>query len=128
MARGDPMIHVRVTDELKSQLEETAREAGRSINAEVVHRLLLSYRYESEREAAIAKAKREEEALFGEEDKEWEKIQEEMHEADMANEGAARRYESLMHLDGDLDTEDLLDLLKIRLERLQRQIYCQRKR
>ncbi|WP_408876692.1 Arc family DNA-binding protein [Gluconobacter wancherniae] len=39
MARGDPMLHIRVTDELKSRLEESAQFFGRSMNAEISQRL-----------------------------------------------------------------------------------------
>lgn len=33
------MIHVRISEELKGILEREARESGRSLNAEVVHRI-----------------------------------------------------------------------------------------
>lgn len=37
------MIHVRVTDKLKMQLEEAAKASGRSMNAEIVQRLEASF-------------------------------------------------------------------------------------
>ncbi|MBS1065914.1 Arc family DNA-binding protein [Gluconobacter kondonii] len=33
------MLHVRVSDDLKSRLERAAKESGRSMNAEIVQRL-----------------------------------------------------------------------------------------
>lgn len=39
MTRRDPMIHVRVPDELKDKLGSLAKGSGRSMNAEIVHRL-----------------------------------------------------------------------------------------
>lgn len=37
------MLHVRVTDDLKSRLEQAAKSAGRSMNAEIVQRLEQSF-------------------------------------------------------------------------------------
>ncbi|WP_181418198.1 Arc family DNA-binding protein [Komagataeibacter oboediens] len=39
MTKRDPMIHVRVPDELKATLEKSAKANGRSMNAEIVYRL-----------------------------------------------------------------------------------------
>lgn len=74
MARGDPLLHVRVSEELKERLEKAAKEAGRSMNAEIIQRLesttqneipLVEFlRDESEElEWALAGARREQEAL-----------------------------------------------------------------
>ena len=43
MARIDPQINVRVAAEFKKKLEHAAIENGRSLNAEVVHRLEQSF-------------------------------------------------------------------------------------
>lgn len=42
------MIHVRVTDELKSRLEASAKADGRSLNAEIVHLLDFALRARGE--------------------------------------------------------------------------------
>lgn len=39
MAKRDPMIHVRVPDDLKESLEREAKANGRSLNAEVLRRI-----------------------------------------------------------------------------------------
>lgn len=39
MTKNESQIHVRVPDDLKSHLEESAKISGRSLNAEVVKRL-----------------------------------------------------------------------------------------
>lgn len=39
MARGDPEIRVRIPEDLKSQIEESAREHSRSLSGEVTLRL-----------------------------------------------------------------------------------------
>jgi len=39
MARDDPQFRIRLPAELKSRIEEEAARAGRSLNAEIVHRL-----------------------------------------------------------------------------------------
>jgi hypothetical protein len=46
MARTDPQFNLRVPIELKQQVENAARESGRSINAEAVFRLEQSFRNE----------------------------------------------------------------------------------
>lgn len=43
MARTDPQFNLRVPQELKRQVEDAAKESGRSINAEAVHRLEESF-------------------------------------------------------------------------------------
>lgn len=43
MAREDPQLKIRFTLELKRQVEEAAREHGRSLNAEVTARLQASF-------------------------------------------------------------------------------------
>lgn len=43
MARTDPQFNLRVPQELKQQVEDAAKESGRSINAEAVHRLEESF-------------------------------------------------------------------------------------
>ena len=43
MAREDPQMKLRLSPELKARVEEAARAAGRSTNAEVVHRLQMSF-------------------------------------------------------------------------------------
>jgi len=43
MARTDPQFNLRVPIELKQQVEEAAKESGRSINAEAVYRLGQSF-------------------------------------------------------------------------------------
>lgn len=47
MARIDPQINVRVAAEFKKKLEHAAIENGRSLNAEVVHRLEQSFTAQS---------------------------------------------------------------------------------
>lgn len=44
MARTDPQFNLRVPIELKQQVENAAKESGRSINAEAVFRLEQSFR------------------------------------------------------------------------------------
>jgi len=44
MARTDPQFNLRVPQELKQQVENAARESGRSINAEAVFRLEQSFK------------------------------------------------------------------------------------
>jgi len=44
MARTDPQFNLRVPQELKQQVEDAAKESGRSINAEAVFRLEQSFR------------------------------------------------------------------------------------
>lgn len=39
MARDDPMMRFRAPTELKARIEEAASKNGRSLNAEIVHRL-----------------------------------------------------------------------------------------
>lgn len=43
MARTDPQVNVRMPAELKEQLEAAARESGRSVTGELIHRLQLSF-------------------------------------------------------------------------------------
>lgn len=43
MARRDPMIHLRVSEELKDSLEREAKANGRSLNSEVVTRIESSF-------------------------------------------------------------------------------------
>jgi hypothetical protein len=43
MARTDPQFNLRVPTELKQQVEDAAKESGRSINAEAVYRLGQSF-------------------------------------------------------------------------------------
>ena len=43
MARDDPHFRLRLPPELKAQVEEAARAAGRSINTEIVQRLEASF-------------------------------------------------------------------------------------
>jgi predicted DNA-binding protein len=43
MAREDPQMKLRVPTELKARVEEAAQHAGRSLNAEIVHRLERSF-------------------------------------------------------------------------------------
>lgn len=43
MARTDPQFNLRVPQELKQQVEDAAKESGRSINAEAVYRLEESF-------------------------------------------------------------------------------------
>ena len=47
MARRDPQINVRVPEELKDKLHQSAAESGRSVNSEIVTRLELSLLSES---------------------------------------------------------------------------------
>jgi hypothetical protein len=49
MARIDPQINVRIAAEFKKKLEHAAIENGRSLNAEVVHRLEQSFTAQSAR-------------------------------------------------------------------------------
>jgi len=44
MARTDPQFNLRVPQELKQQVENAAKESGRSINAEAVFRLEQSFK------------------------------------------------------------------------------------
>lgn len=46
MARTDPQFNLRVPIELKQQVENAAKESGRSINAEAVFRLEQSFKNE----------------------------------------------------------------------------------
>lgn len=39
MARDDPQVNIRMPERVKSALEEAARDNGRSLTAEIVHRL-----------------------------------------------------------------------------------------
>lgn len=39
MAREDPQLKLRLTEEMKDRVTETARENGRSVNAEIVARI-----------------------------------------------------------------------------------------
>lgn len=50
MARDDPMMRFRAPQELKSKIEASATENGRSLNAEIVHRLELSFESATPRE------------------------------------------------------------------------------
>jgi predicted DNA-binding protein len=43
MAREDPQMKLRLPAELKARVEEAAQHAGRSLNAEIVHRLERSF-------------------------------------------------------------------------------------
>ncbi|MCP1274814.1 Arc family DNA-binding protein [Gluconobacter albidus] len=43
MARDDPMMRFRAPKDLKSKIEESASQNGRSLNAEIVHRLEASF-------------------------------------------------------------------------------------
>jgi len=43
MSRDDPQMKIRLPEALKTQIEESAAEAGRSLNAEIVERLTRSY-------------------------------------------------------------------------------------
>lgn len=43
MAAEDPMMRIRIPPELKAQVEEAARAANRSMNAEIIHRLEVSF-------------------------------------------------------------------------------------
>jgi hypothetical protein len=43
MAREDPQMKLRLPPELKARVEDAARAAGRSINAEIVQRLQASF-------------------------------------------------------------------------------------
>jgi predicted DNA-binding protein len=43
MSREDPQLRIRLPVELKEKVEETAKANGRSINAEIVHRLDVSF-------------------------------------------------------------------------------------
>jgi hypothetical protein len=43
MAREDPQLKLRLSAELKARVEEAAQHAGRSLNAEIVHRLERSF-------------------------------------------------------------------------------------
>lgn len=56
MAREDPQMKLRLPIELKALVEEAAMEAGRSINAEIVHRLANSFAEEvaSQKPATMA--------------------------------------------------------------------------
>lgn len=42
MARDDPMMRFRAPSELKQKIEEAAAENGRSLNADILHRLEFS--------------------------------------------------------------------------------------
>lgn len=44
MARSDPQINIRLGADLKRQIEEAARLSGRSVTAEIAHRLEFSLR------------------------------------------------------------------------------------
>ena len=48
MARTDPQFNLRIPIELKQQVENAAKESGRSINAEAVFRLEKSFKNEVE--------------------------------------------------------------------------------
>jgi len=48
MARTDPQFNLRVPVKLKQQVENAAKESGRSINAEAVFRLEQSFKNEVE--------------------------------------------------------------------------------
>ncbi|WP_374424774.1 Arc family DNA-binding protein [Chromobacterium sp.] len=43
MARTDPQVNIRMPEVLKGNLQESAFENGRSLNAEIVHRLEMSF-------------------------------------------------------------------------------------
>ncbi|MEF8764894.1 Arc family DNA-binding protein [Stenotrophomonas sp. A3_2] len=43
MARTDPQVNIRIPSALKERLEDVAGESGRSLTAEIVHRLELSF-------------------------------------------------------------------------------------
>lgn len=45
MARDDPQMKIRLPEELKEQIELSAKEWGRSLNAEIVHMLQSYYRH-----------------------------------------------------------------------------------
>jgi plasmid stability protein len=45
MARDDPQMKIRLPDELKEQIEMSAKEWGRSMNAEIVHMLQSYYKH-----------------------------------------------------------------------------------
>jgi len=42
MSDRDPLVHIRMPDELRKTLQERAKEGSRSMNAEIVRRLLES--------------------------------------------------------------------------------------
>ena len=46
MTREDPQMKIRLTDDLKTNIENAARQAGRSMNAEIVARLQQSFNLE----------------------------------------------------------------------------------
>lgn len=39
MSDRDPLVHIRMPDELRKTLQQRAKEGSRSMNAEIVHRL-----------------------------------------------------------------------------------------
>lgn len=43
MSREDPQFRIRLPADLKEKIEESAKDNGRSLNAEIVHRLGLSF-------------------------------------------------------------------------------------
>jgi len=56
MARTDPQVNLRLPAELKASIDEAARNAGRSTNAEVVARLQSSFEDRSDSAATAALA------------------------------------------------------------------------
>ena len=44
MARTDPQLNIRIPSELKDRLEEAATASGRSVTAELIHRIEVSLR------------------------------------------------------------------------------------
>ena len=53
MGREDPQIKLRLSDELKSKIVAAAATTGRSMNAEIVHRLEMTFEAEGETEASL---------------------------------------------------------------------------
>lgn len=48
MARTDIQVNFRIPAELKSKLEQAAKESGRSITSELVHRLEFAFNFENQ--------------------------------------------------------------------------------
>jgi len=114
------MIHVRLPDDFKAQLEASAKAAGRSLNSEVQHRLRASYLYE-EREAQRARDNEAlNDALFAEDEIEAERLAAREAEERDVIEAAIERQVNLHELSQSLDTEDLLDLFRMQIDNMRR--------
>lgn len=64
MARNDPQVNIRLPEELKEALDRGARESGRSLTAEIVHRLQAFVARNLSDDARIAQLERTQHALI----------------------------------------------------------------